>query len=124
MFRRSSCVLACAWCSTSCWSEILFVLCVPAVSGRCKFSLSDWIQRRLKANGNRRHIVKITIIDTGDNSGNSLDPTAPASPITKEVSEPFSLGKPVTSHDFSTLQLHMKGTIWVGGIAFDLVASA
>lgn len=59
-----------------------------------------------------------------NNFGNSLDPALPASPITKKINRSFYLGKRVTSHDFSTLRLYMKKTIWVSGIIFDVVASA
>ena len=63
-------------------------------------------------------------IRTSNNFGNSFNPIAPVGPITKEVSKPFYLKKPVTSHDFSTLCLHIKKKIWVGSIAFDLITSA
>lgn len=63
-------------------------------------------------------------IAASNNFGNSLDPVVPISPITKEISRSFYLGKRVTSHDFSTLRLYIKKTIWVGGIIFDVVASA
>lgn len=63
-------------------------------------------------------------IGIGDNSSNNFYPTVSTSLITKEVSEPYLLEKLVTSHNFSILRLYIKGIIWVGGIAFDLVASA
>ena len=63
-------------------------------------------------------------ISTSNNSGNSLNPTAPASPIIKKGHEPFFVGKLVTSHNFFTLCLYMKETLWDSGITFDLVASA
>lgn len=50
-------------------------------------------------------------IGLGNNSGDNLDLIVLAGPITKEISKSFYLGKLITSYDFSTLHLHMKGTI-------------
>lgn len=63
-------------------------------------------------------------ISLGNNLGNSFDLFATAGPIIKELSKSFYLEKLVTSHDFSTLRLHMKRTIWVDGIVFNLVNSS
>lgn len=43
--------------------------------------------------------------------------------IRKGIRKPFDLKKPVTFHNFSNLYLYIKRIIWVGTIAFNLIAS-